>query len=371
MPLPLTTVFADVPDPRIETANKLHKLTDILVIATCAVIAGAEGWEDIAEYGTSKEPFFRRFLELKNGIPSHDTFERVFAKLDPDAFADRFGRWMSELCASTDLVHVAIDGKSVRGSAKDTFTGCLHLVEAWAVENRLILGQRSVPEGGHEITTVPDLLAALDLKGAVVTVDAAFCQKAIVEQIRARGGDYVACVKGNQKGLRDAVADVFERAGETAFAACDMASEVGAAHGRTEERYVTVVQEPDALPPGWKDVGSVALVCRERRVKGQKNEGASWYYLSSLRVGAAELARYIRNHWGIENGLHWCLDVSFREDQSRARAGHAAANLAMLRRVALSLLKRTKVKGSIRTRRLRAGWDDDYLLQVLQGIKPN
>lgn len=368
MPLPLTTVFADLPDPRIETANKLHKLTDILVIATCAVIAGADGWEEIAEYGRTKEKFFRRFLELKNGVPSHDTFERVFAKLDPDAFADRFGRWMAQACEATGLVHVAVDGKSARGSARDTFTGCLHLVSAWAVENRLILGQRSVPGGGHEITTVPDLLAALDLSGAVVTLDAAGCQKATVEQIRRQGGDYVVCVKGNQKGLHDAVAGVFERAGEAEFAGCDMAGEVGEGHGREEERYVTVVRDPDGLPDGWADVGAVVLVCRERRVKGQENESTARYYLTSLRCGAAELAGYIRNHWGIENGLHWCLDVSFREDGSRTRAGHAAANLGLLRRVAVSLLKRAGTKGSIKTRRMKAGWDDNYLLQVLQGI---
>src|SRR5262245_6901882 len=191
MSLPLTMVFADLPDPRIETANKLHPLTDILVIATCAVIAGADGWEEVAEYGRTKETFFCRFLELPNGVPSHDTFEGVFAKLDPDAFADRFGRWMTQLCESTGLVHLAVDGKSVRRSAKGTFTGCLHLVSAWAVQNRLTLGQRSVPEGGHEITTVPDLLAALDLAGVVVTLDAAGCQRATVEQIRERGGDYV------------------------------------------------------------------------------------------------------------------------------------------------------------------------------------
>jgi predicted transposase YbfD/YdcC len=368
MTLALTTVFADLPDPRIETANKLHPLTNILVIATCAVIAGADGWEEIAEYGKSKEAFFRRFLELPNGVPSHDTFERVFARLDPDAFADRFGRWMAELCDSTGLVHVAVDGKSARSSAKGTFSGCLHLVSAWAVESRLILGQRSVPENGHEITTVPDLLAALDLAGAVVTLDAAGCQKATVTQIRAQGGDYVVCVKGNQRGLRDAVADVFERAGDAEFAGCDMAGEVGVGHGREEERYVTVAQDPEGLPPGWKDVGAVALVCRERRVKGQKNTSAARYYLTSLRCGAEQLAGYIRAHWGIENELHWCLDVSFREDESRTRSGHAAANLGMLRRVALSLLKRAGTKGSIKTRRMKAGWDDDYLLRVLQGI---
>lgn len=188
MPLALTTVFADLPDPRVETTNELHKLIDILVIATCAVIAGADGWEDIAEYGDSKEDFFRRFLELPNGVPSHDTFERVFARLDPDAFADRFGRWMAELCDSVGLTHAAVDGKSARRSPKDTFTGCLHRVSAWAVENRRILGQRSVPAVGHEITTVPDLLAALDLRGAVATLDAVGCQKATAAQIRNHWG---------------------------------------------------------------------------------------------------------------------------------------------------------------------------------------
>jgi predicted transposase YbfD/YdcC len=368
MPLPLTAVFADLPDPRIETANKLHKLVDILVIATCGVIAGADSWEEIAEYGRSKEAFFRRFLELPNGIPSHDTFERVFAKLDPDAFADRFGRWMAQLCESTGLVHIAVDGKSARSSAMDTFCGCLHLVNAWAVENRLILGARCVPAGGHEITTIPDLLETLDLAGAVVTLDAAGCQKAIIEQIRQRGGDYIVCVKGNQRSLRDAVADVFERAGDAEFVGCSMAGEVDAGHGREEERYVTVVKNPVGLPAGWADVGAVALVCRERQVNGQKNASSGHYYLTSLRCGAKKLAGYIRGHWGIENGLHWCLDVAFKEDDSRTVSGHAPANLGMLRRVALSLLKRAGTKGSIKARRMKAGWDDDYLLQVLQEI---
>jgi hypothetical protein len=190
MPLNLAAVFADLPDPRRDTKNKVHRLSDILTIATCAVIAGAEGWDEIAEYGQLKEPFFRRFLELPGGIPSHDTFNRVFAKLDPEAFADRFGHRMARACEATGLVQVAIDGKSARRAPKGTFTGCLHRVEAWAVESRLILGQRSVPEGGHEITTIPELLAALDLKGAVVTIDAAGCQKATVQQIRDQGGEW-------------------------------------------------------------------------------------------------------------------------------------------------------------------------------------
>lgn len=368
MPLSLTTVFADIPDFRRDTKNKFHLLTDILTIATCAVIAGADGWEQIAEYGEAKKEFFTQFLELPNGIPSHDTFYRVFTKLDPDVFADRFGRWMASACEATGLIHVAIDGKSARSSQKDTFTGCLHLVEAWAVENRLILGQRSVPEGGHEITTIRELVATLDLTGAVATIDAAGCQKATVEQIRQQGGDYVLCVKGNQKGLHNAVAAVFERAGETEFVGCDMSEEVDSGHGRAEERYVTVVQNPTGLPAGWADVGSVALVCREREPNGKPNASTAHYYLTSLRVSASVLAGYIRNHWGIENGLHWVLDVSFREDESRTRSGHAGANLGMIRRVAVSLLKRTGKKGSIQTRRMRSGWDNDYLLKVLQGI---
>jgi predicted transposase YbfD/YdcC len=375
MTLTLASVFADLPDPRTETANKIHNLADILTIATCAVIAGADGWEDIAQYGRSKEAFFRQFLELRNGVPSHDTFYRVFTKLDPDAFADRFGRWMAAVGEAIGLTrpdidgptHIAVDGKSARRSAKPTFAGCLHLVEAWAVGSHLILGQRSVPDGSHEITTFRDLLAALDLTGAVVTLDAAGCQTETLDLIRDRGGEYVVCVKGNQKGLRDAIAGVFDRAAESDFAGCDAHASVGDAHGRREERSVTVVQDPEGLPPGWSGVGSVALVCRDRQVAGEPNASTGQYYLSSLRVDAAELAGYIRGHWGIES-MHWVLDVAFREDESRTAAGHAGANLGMVRRVAVSLLKRAGNKGSVHTRRLRAGWDDQYMAQVIQGL---
>jgi predicted transposase YbfD/YdcC len=367
MPLPLTAVFADVPDPRRDTKNKIHRLTDILTIATCAVIAGADGWEEVAEYGRSKEEFFRRFLELPHGIPSHDTFNRVFAKLDPDVFADRFGRWMASACEATGLIHVAIDGKSARRAARDTFTGCLHLVEAWAVENRLILGMRSVPEGGHEITTIPDLLESLDLGGALVTIDAAGCQTEIVRQVRDRGGDYLVAVKGNQPALEQAVRAAFDRACAADFAGCPMAAAAADAHGRHEERYVTVIRNPAGLPDGWADVRAVVMVSREREVRG-RNESTCHFYVTSLRCSAKRLAGYVRGHWGIENGLHWCLDVSFREDECRARAGHAGANLGMVRRVALSLLKRADTEGSIQTRRMKAAWDDDYMIKVLQGI---
>ena len=217
-PLPLTAVFDDLPDPRRDTRNKLHRLTGILVIATCAVIGGAETWEAIAEYGRTKEPFFRRFLPLENGIPSPDTFERVFAKLAPAAFAQVFGRWMAAACRATGLIPVAIDGKSARAAKRDTATGCLHVVTAWATENRLALGARSVEDGSNEVAAIPELLRTLDLSGAIVTIDAAGCQVANAGLIRQQGGHYLLAVKDNQPALRAAVEAVFERACEADFA---------------------------------------------------------------------------------------------------------------------------------------------------------
>jgi predicted transposase YbfD/YdcC len=358
-----------VPDPRRETENKLHLLGDILSIATCAVISGAEGRDAIHEYGRTKEAFFRRFLALPNGIPSADTFERVFAKLDPKAFAQAFGRWMVSACEATGLTPIAIDGKSVRGSRKATATGCLHLVSAGATNSRVTLGQVSVPEGSNEIAVIPELLSVLELNGALVTLDAAGCQKEIAEQIREDGGDYLLTVKDNQPSLRAAVERIFADACERDFADVphDGDATVDDQHGRHEERYVTVIHDPQGLPPGWPDVAAVVQVNREREVAGV-NTTNTHYYLTSHRGTAKELAGLIRGHWGIENGLHWVLDVVFREDDSRKRAGHAGANLAMIRKVAVSLLRRGPGKGSGVTKRLKAGWDDDYLLQVLQGI---
>lgn len=369
MVIPLLAVFAELPDPRRETENKLHLLNDILVLATCAVIGGAESWDSIAEYGRTKEAFFRRFLALSNGIPSADTFDRVFAKLDPKAFAQAFGRWMMSACEASGLVPIALDGKSVRGSKKATATGCLHLVSAWASDNRLTLGQVSVPEGSNEIAVIPELLSMLELKGAVVTYDAAGCQKEIAKQIREQGGDYLLAVKGNQPALQAAVQGVYDRACEAEFAgvACDRHESVEDGHGRHEERYVTVIHDPEGLPKGWPDVAAVVQVNREREVAGV-NTSSTIYYLTSRRGTAKELAGLIRGHWGIENGLHWLLDVVFREDDTRKRAGHAGANLGMIRKVAVSLLRRAPGKGSSVTKRLKAGWDDEYLLQVLLGI---
>lgn len=366
--LPLTAVFADLPDPRRDTENKRHLLSDVLVVATCAVIGGAETWDAIALFGRCKEAFFRRFLPLANGIPSPDTFERVFAKLDPAAFAAAFGRWLTAALAATGAVPIAIDGKSVRGAKKATNTGCLHLVSAWAADARLTLGQVGVPDGSNEIAVVPDLLALLELKGAVVTLDAAGCQKAIARQIRDQGGDYLLAVKGNQPALHAAVEGVFAAACATDFAGVAHTghSSDESGHGRVEERYVTAIADPAGLPADWPDVAAVVQVNRERTA-GDKTTASTHYYVTSHRGTAAELAGLIRGHWGIE-ATHWVLDVVYREDDSRIRAGHAGANLAMIRRVAVSLTRRAPGKQSGVTKRLKAGWDDDYLLDILQGF---
>jgi predicted transposase YbfD/YdcC len=368
MPLAFTDVFADLPDPRLDR-NKLHRLTDILTIALCAVLCGANTWEQIAAFGLAKCEWFADFLALPNGIPSHDTFYRVCTALDPKAFAERFGRWMAAACEATGLIPIAIDGKSARRAKRNTATGCLHLVGAWATENRLTLGQVAVADGSNEVAAIPELLRTLELTGALVTIDAAGCQTENARLIREGGGHYLLAAKGNQPALEGAVQAVFDRACAAEFEGVrhDTHASVEDGHGRHEERYVTVIYDPAGIPAEWPDVAAVVLVGRERRV-GDKTESTAHYYLTSYAGTAAEIAGFVRGHWGIENGLHWVLDVAFREDESRTRAGHAGANLGLLRRVAVSLLKRAGDKGSIETRRLRAGWDQDFLLQALQGI---
>ena len=366
---PLATIFDDLPDPRRDTANKLHRLTDILTIATCAVIGGAETWEAIAEYGRTKETFFRRFLPLDNGIPSPDTFARVFAKLAPGSFAQAFGRWMAAACEATGLVPIAVDGKSARAAKRDTATGCLHVVTAWAAENRLVLGTSSVADGSNEVAAIPELLRVLDLAGAIVTIDAAGCQVENARIIREREGHYLLAVKDNQPTLREAVEAVIGRACDADFAGvrCDGHESVEEGRGRHEERYVTVVYDPEGLPAEWPDVAAVVQVNREREVGGVRAV-TTHYYIASYAGTAAELGGWVRGHWGVENGLHWVLDVVFGEDRSRIRAENAGANLAMIRRVAVALLRRGPGKGSGVTKRLKAGWDDSYMQRVLQGI---
>jgi predicted transposase YbfD/YdcC len=362
-----TRHFAELPDPRVDRTKK-HRLDDILAIALCAVICGADSFEEIERFGEAREEWLRRFLALPNGIPSHDTFNRVLAALDRKAFAACFGKWMGELCEATGLRPIAVDGKAVRSAPGDTFSGCLHLVSAWATENGVALGQEAVADGSHEIAAVPELLRVLDLVGALVTLDAAGCQKATLSQVREQGGDYLVAVKGNQPALHDAVLAALDRAGQAEFAGCDMSGSAEDGHGRHEERYVTVIRDPEGLPDGWADVRAVVVVGREREVSG-RNASTAHFYITSLRATAAELGRLIRGHWGIENGLHWCLDVAFREDANRTRDANAGANLGVIRRVAASLLKQDPGKGSIKAKRLSAALDEKYLERILHGFK--
>lgn len=364
-------MFADLPDPRRETANKLHALTDILVIATGAVISDCDTWDDIAEYGHAKEHFVRRFLPLTNGIPSADTFSRVFAKLNPTRFAEAFGRWVAAACERSGLVPIAIDGKAVRSAPANTATGCLTVVSAWATEQRLTLGQVVVPDGGNELGVIPDLLRVLELKGAIVTLDAAGCQVENAAIIREQKGHSLLAVKGNQPTLQAAVEGAFERACEVEFAGVrhDTHVQIEDGHGRHEERSVTVLYQPEGLPAEWVGAKAVVQVCRQRVVNGVRTS-TTHYDLSSHAGKAEQMAKFLRGHWGIES-MHWVLDVVFGEDDSRVRERHAGANLAMIRRVAVSLLRRTpgRKKGATTpTKRKRAGWDDEFKLQVVQGI---
>jgi predicted transposase YbfD/YdcC len=361
--------FAELPDPRVNRTRK-HALSDILGVTLCAVICGADSFEEIERFGESRLDWLKKFFPLENGVPSHDTFNRVLAALDRKKFAECFGRWMADLATTTGLKAIAIDGKACRSAPADTFSGCLHLVSAWATENGLALGQVAVAEGSHEIAAVPELLRVLDLKGALVTLDAAGCQKQTLSQIREQGGDYLVAVKGNQPALQRAVHAAFERACGAEFAGCDSSASAEDGHGRHEERYVTVIADPEGLPAQWRDVAAVVVVGREREVGG-KNTSTHHFFITSLRAKAEKLADYVRGHWGVENGLHWCLDVSFKEDANRTRDTNAGANLGMVRRVAASLLKQDTGKGSIKAKRLNAAWDQKYLERVLQGFKAN
>lgn len=291
-----TRFFAELSDPRVNRTKK-HRLDDILGITLCAVICGADSFEEIERFGDAREGWLRGFLALPNGIPSHDTFNRVLAALDRDQFAECFGRWMAGLCEATGLRPIAVDGKAVRSAPADTFSGCLHLVTAWATENGVALGQVAVADGSHEIAAVPELLRVLDLKGALVTLDAAGCQKGTLGQIRDQGGDYLVAVKGNQPALQRAVHAAFDRACEAEFAGCPGTASVEDGHGRHEERYVTVIRDPEGLPDGWADVRAVVVVGREREAEG-RSASTCHFYITSLRAKAEKMAGYVRGSLG-------------------------------------------------------------------------
>ena len=366
--------FADLKDPRIER-SKRHQLLDIIAIAICAVICGADSWVHVELFGRSKEEWFRTFLKLPNGIPSHDTFGDVFARLDSEQFQRCFMQWSQAVADLMPGEVVAIDGKTARRS-HDQRAGkaAIHLVSAWASANTLTLGQVKTEEKSNEITAIPQLLELLELKGCIVTIDAMGCQKEIAQGILDREADYVLAVKENQGRLYADVRDLFEGAEAFGFQGVPYgyAATLGKDHGRIEQRECWVINDPlslDYLSTGqeWPSLRSVVKVVCHRHT-GEGTTVQPRYYISSLKASAEELLAAVRAHWSIENSLHWSLDVTFREDQCRVRKDQGPQNLAILRQIAHNLLKReTTLKVGIQGKRLQAGWREDYLLKVLLG----
>ena len=365
--------FLEIEDPRVDR-TKRHLLIDIITITLCAVIGGAETWSDIELYGKCKYKWFKKFLKLPNGIPSHDTFGRVFARLNPEQLQECFSNWVKSISSLFDGEIVAIDGKTLRHSYdKTNGKAAIVMVSAWAQHNGLVLGQRKVDEKSNEISAIPQLLKVLYLKGAIVTIDAMGCQKEIVSQIISQEADYVITLKKNQGGLYQRVDDLFKQALSNqgiGYQYSDyLPTESG--HGRSETRSYQVLNNIQDLvdPEGkWKHLNSVARVDYLRTLKDGKTKLETRYFITSLSHEAEQLSRSIRGHWSIENQLHWVLDVEFNEDDSRIRKYRAPENLAIIRHIALNLLKQEKsVKGSIKSKRNRAGWDNDYLLKVLTG----
>jgi predicted transposase YbfD/YdcC len=363
--------FSGIADPRLNR-RKRHELIDILVIAICAVICGAEHWTEVASFGRCKIKWFSSFLGLPNGIPSHDTFARVFAILDPERLREAYVQWVQGFMRDVDVTHCSLDGKTVRGSGHmPDGRKPIHVLSAYAHEYGLVLAQAKVEEKSNEITAIPEVLRVLHLKGMIVSIDAMGCQKEIATQIKRQEGEYVLSLKGNQGKLSKEVERHFECAERDEFKLLDhdRHQTVDGGHGRVETRTYDVIGDAGWLDPKgqWGGLSAVGRVSSERIVKGRKSKEERFYILSK-RLSAEEFAKACRSHWHIENCLHWVLDVAFGEDQCRIRAGFAAENFVVLRHIALHLLKQgTTVKLGIKSQRKVAGWDENYLLELLKG----
>lgn len=366
--------FSVIQDPRIER-TKRHLLIDIITITICAVISGAETWNDIELFGKCQYKWFKKFLRLTNGIPSHDTFNRVFAQLEPEELQNCFLKWVKSISSLTEGDIVAIDGKTLRHSYdKNNGQSAIVMVSAWAKKNGLVLGQRKVDKKSNEITAIPELLKVLSLKGAIVTLDAMGCQKNIVAQIVAKEADYVITLKKNQGGLYQRVDDLFKEALSSpenpARYSYYIPEESG--HGRGEIRCYQVLNNiQNLVDPNeeWKKLNSLCRVQYSRTLKNGKTKLETRYFITSLSHKAEQLSHSIRGHWSIENNLHWVLDVEFSEDDSRIRKDNAPENLAIIRHIALNVLNQDKSEqGSIRSKRNRAGWDNEYLENILTNL---
>ncbi len=369
---PLTEQFSNLKDPRIDR-TKRHKLIDIVTIAICAVVCGADTCVDVELFGKSKKEWLSGILDLPNGIPSHDTFGRVFAMLDAKQFEAGFIEWVRRVSNVTQGQIVAIDGKTVRRSHdKRIGKGAIHMVSAWASAHRMILGQTKVDAKSNEITAIPELLRVLEVPGCIVTIDAMGCQKEIAQTITGQGADYVLALKENQPQLYQDVKDTFNLARQAEFSSIphDFHETLEKSHGRIETGRCWTISDPDLISylddrRQWKKLNSIAMVESRREVDG-KVSVESRFYISSLPGDSGVMLNAVRGHWGIENSVHWVLDIAFREDESRVRKGDAAENLSVLRRMTLNMLKHeTTSKGGIAAKRKRAGWDTEYLLKVL------
>jgi predicted transposase YbfD/YdcC len=368
-PTSLSQFISLISDPRVDR-TKEHLLHDIVIIAVLAMLCGAETFVDFADFGRAKEHWLRTFLPLPNGIPSHDTFGRVFALLDPQQFAECFSQWTQSLRQSLAQEIVALDGKTVRRS-HDRVRGqsAIHMVSAWAAENGLVLGQIKTAEKSNEITAIPALLRALELRGCIVTIDAMGTQKAIAKEIVEADAQYVLALKGNHETVHEEVRDFFADARARQFQglAHDFLETIEKDHGRIETRRYWITEEIGWFADRalWEGLRSFGLVESIREIDGQATAERR-LYLGSIPADAKTFARAVRGHWGIENQLHWSLDVAFGEDQCRVRVGHAAENLARLRHIALNILKAdTTKKRGLKGKQKNAAWDHSYLLHLL------
>lgn len=363
----LISLFGEMPDPRINR-KKLHELGDIIAIAILSVICGAETWDDIEEFGISRYEWLKTFLNLSNGIPSHDTFNRVFSLIDPKEFEKKFTQWVQAVSGKLSG-QIAIDGKMIKGSgSRRNKKEPLWIVSAWSADLELVLAHTQVSEKSNEITAIPNILKILSLEGCIVSIDAMGCQKEIARQIREAEGDYVLAVKGNQCKLHAEITNYFKQAEAINFEYVnhDFHKSIEENRGRKESRLLYVTGDINWLPmkEKWCDIKSIVCVISHREIANKKTTERR-FYISSLPPNAEKHAKAIRNHWGIENKQHWILDVGFNEDKCRIRNKISGKNFATLRRLALNLLKQESSKAGMKRKRLRAAWDAEYLRKVI------
>jgi len=361
--------FKDIADPRLKR-KQLHKLDDIFFITLCAVICGCDGWVAIEKFAQIKKNWFEQYLLLEHGIPSHDTFGRVFSLIDPEQFQVCFSKWIKEIVKSVTGDVIAVDGKCLRRSHdKSSNKSAIYMVSAWSHDNQLTLGQVKVDEKSNEITALPALLENLDITGSIITTDALNTQKKSATVIVKKGGDYLSALKGNQSTLHDDVRLFFEKTPKSYINTLNTHKTIDSGHGRIEEREVTSCNQIDWLlkEHSYPHLSSIISV-KSRRFHAKKWSEETRYFISSVKHNDAEkFAHYVRAHWGVENNLHWTLDMAFDEDHCRIRQGHADQNMAILRHISLNLLKsETAHKVGIKIKRQMAGWDSDYLLKILQ-----